>query len=342
MADKELKVLTIKEERQLSKKELETYYKNLREYVLNRKLQTTTKGALTIAPKLKKMVEKIASKLIPLLAGGNIDIVSDGQENIPKGAVIFASTHQGILDNFCWIPENPKHSLILHASDVNKLLIMAQLCTGLVLVSKKEEDAENRKNAKLDMMHILLSGTSIWYFPEGTWNLSPNKLHLPMSFGFLEIAKKTGVPIVPVVIEYTYDTSSEKERINKAHIRFGEPILITLDDDLGEKLLEYEEKISSIKWELLEEKGFFKRSNIENKEYINFLKGNFRNLKLGNKDLNLERRRIRGAGDDYYLFHHINDIPFNEKGILLETDEINKLNKINKAKLSGKSGFVNS
>ena len=192
------------------------------------------------------------------------------------------------------------------------------------------------------MMHILLKGTSIWYFPEGTWNLSPNKLHLPMSFGFLEIAKKTGAPVVPVVIEYTYDTSSEKERINKAHIRFGKPILITLDDDLSEKLLEYEEKISSIKWELLEEKGFFKRSNIENLEYINFLKGNFRNLKLGNKDLNLERRRIRGAGDDYYLFHHINDIPFNEKGILLETDEINKLNKINKIKLTGKRGFDNS
>ena len=93
MKNKEFKILSIKEESQLSIEELETYYKNLRKYVLSRKLQTTTKGALTIAPKLKKTVEKIAIKLLPLLAGGNIDIISDGQENIPKGAVIFASTH---------------------------------------------------------------------------------------------------------------------------------------------------------------------------------------------------------------------------------------------------------
>lgn len=31
-------------------------------------------------------------------------MIADGQENIPDGAVIFAGTHQGILDGFVWIP----------------------------------------------------------------------------------------------------------------------------------------------------------------------------------------------------------------------------------------------
>ena len=321
----DFKLLSLKDESQLSSDEQKRYYEHLRKYVLNRKLQVTTKGALTVAPKLKKFVDKIAGGLIPILAGGNIEIVVDGQEHIPEGAIIFANTHQGILDNFCWIPGVPKHCIILHASDVKKILIVAQLCTGLVLVSKKEQDIENRKNAKLDIMCALLKGHSIWYFPEGTWNLSPNKLHLPMSYGFLEIAKKTGAHVVPVVTEYTYDTFSEKERITKMHIRYGNPITVTMEDDLSEKLLEYSETISTIRWELIQEKGLFERRNITNWDYIHYLKGNFRNLEFGNKDLNLERIRIRGAREEYYMFHHINDVPFNEQGELLEPDEMRKL-----------------
>lgn len=193
------------------------------------------------------------------------------------------------------------------------------------MVSKQEEDITNRKEAKLDMIGALLKGHSIWYYPEGTWNLSPNKLHLPMSFGFLEIAKKTGAPVIPVVMEYTYDAVSEKERITKLHIRYGNPISVALQEDLGKKLLEYSEIISTIRWELIQEKGIFKRKDITNWEYINYLKGNFRNLEFGGKNLNLERIRIRGARDDYYLFHQINDVLFNEQGELLETEEMRKL-----------------
>ena len=42
------------------------YYQKLRKYVLNRKLTNTTLGATTIAPKLKKITNKIATKLIKL------------------------------------------------------------------------------------------------------------------------------------------------------------------------------------------------------------------------------------------------------------------------------------
>lgn len=318
-------LLSLREEKQLSKEELEKYYDNLRNYALNRKLTNTTAGALTICPKIKKVVEKISTAITKILAGGKIEVVVDGQENIPDGAVIFASTHQSVLDTFCYIPYCPKHCLILHNSDVNKLLLLAQVDIGLILVSKVEEDVQNRINAKLDMIKILLKNHSIWWFPEGTWNLSPNKLYLPMSFGFLEIAKKTQVPVIPVVMECTYDSSTEKERITKLHITYGKPIKVGLDDDLSQKLLEYEEVIATIRWNLIEEKGLFQREKITNWEYINYLKGNYKNLELGKKNLELERRRIFGAGSEFYKFHHINDVPFNENGELLETELVQKL-----------------
>lgn len=84
-----------------------------------------------------------------------------------------------------------------------------------------------------------------------------------------------------MVIEYTYDTSSEKETITHIYIRYGERISVLESDSLTEKLREYEEKIATMRWELIEEKGLFTRGDITNKDYINFVKGNLRNLEMG-------------------------------------------------------------
>ncbi len=335
MEEKEFRLLTLREERTLTPSELEGYYADLRKYVLERPLKTTTRGALTVAPKLKKIVNKINRVATKLLAGGEIECVTDGTENIPEGAVLFADTHQGLIDNLCWTPSNPRHSILLHGADTSKVLLLIQHVTGLVLVNKNDPyDKKNRTDAKLDMIHILLKGHTIWYYPEGTWNMSPSKLHLPMSFGFLEVAKKAGAPVVPVVTEFSYDTSTDKERITNMHIRYGKPISVSMSDDLGAKLAEYEEAISTMRWELIEEKGLFQREQVSAQDYVNYLKGVYRNLamknpKLGGKGMaDVERRSIRGASDDFYLFHHINDIPFSEDGELMETEETIRLARL--------------
>ncbi len=321
-------ILSLKEEKALNQAELQRYYSELRNYALNRKLTNTTSGALTIAPKLKKITNKVASKLIKLLCKNEIEIISDGQENIPEENVIFAFTHQGMLDNFVWIPETPKHCVILHSAIVKKFLKLIQLNTGLVFVNKQNK--LDRQNAKLDLIKILLLGHSIAYFPEGAWNLSPNKLHLPMNYGFLDIARKTQTAVIPVVIEYSYNNTNSKEKINKIHIRYGTALYVKIEDDLEQKLAEYEEAISTMRWDLIEEKGSFSRDTISNWEYINFLKGNMHNLQMGGIHLDVERANIWDADNDFYIFHHINDIPFDVDGNLLETTEVQYLNNINK------------
>ena len=308
-------ILSLKEEKQLNKEELLEYYAKLKDYVQKRNFTNTTPGALTIAPKLKGITNKISDKLTRILCRSKVEIIADGQENIPNGPVIFAGTHQGILDGFVWIPHMPRHCVILHGASVRTVLKLVQLNTGLILVDK--ESKENRQNAKLDMMKILLDGHSIVYFPEGTWNLSPNKLHLPMSYGFLDIARKTDSAVVPVVMEYSYDSTKDIEHINKIHIRFGNPIYVDVLDSLEKRLIEYEEAVSTIRWELIEEKGISPRSTVSNWDYINYLKGNLRNLKIGGIDLDSERKHILGAEDDFYLFHNINDFSFNNRGELL-------------------------
>ena len=315
--------LSQSEENKLSVEAKAEYYQQFRNYIRTRPLKTTTLGARLWGPKLKKITNKIAIAVTKAFTNKNIEWVIDGDENIPEGSVIFAFTHQGVLDNFVWLPTIDKHCCILHGAEVSKVLLMCQINTGLVLV--KKGNRQNNADAKLDTIRLLLEGHSIVWFPEGTWNLSPNKLHLPMSYGFLDAARKADCPVIPSVIEYTYDTSEPKENITKIHIHYGKPIYVKIEDSLSDKLAEYEEAISTIRYQLIEEKGIVKRETISDRDYINYMKGNLANLKFGKIDIDRERSFIFGAKDEYYLFHHINDIPFNEFGELLEPSDVAKL-----------------
>ncbi len=209
---------------------------------------------------------------------------------------------------------------------------MIQVNTGLILVTKKKKNASHRIGAKLDVISALLKGESVIIFPETAWNLSPNKLHLPMNYGFLDMAQKTKADIMPMVMEYTYDTSTDKEKITRIHIRYGEPVVVGENDNFSEKLAEYQEKISTIRWELIEEKGLFKRSEISNTDYINFVKGNLRNLEMGEIDINKERNGIFSSGDEFWKFHPINDVPWDAWGNLLQGQEVERLKKLNRVK----------
>lgn len=171
---------------------------------------------------------------------------------IPEGSVLFTGTHQGILDEFVWIPFMPRHCVILHGASVKTILKLAQINTGLILIDK--DSKESRQNAKLDM------------------------INLPINFGFFDIARKAAAAVVPMVMEYTYDSAQAVECIKKIHIRFGKAMYVDVYDDLKKKLTEYEEVISTMRLELMEEKGVFSRKAISNQEYINYLKGNFHNL----------------------------------------------------------------
>lgn len=319
----DFKLLTLTEEKELNRDELIEYYCKLREYVIARKLTNTTVGATSIAPKLKNVTNKIAMKLTKLICDDNLEYNVTGKENIPTGTILFAHTHQGLLDNFAWIPATPQHCLIFHSVKVRNALLLAQLNTGLILVDK--DNKNSRKNAKLDTIKLLIEGHSVSIFPESAYLLSPNKLHLPINYGFLDIAKKTGVPVVPVVDEYTY-TSDFK--VVKIDIAFCKPIYVSIFDDLSQKLNEYEEEISTKRFELIEKKGVYSRDSINNQEYIDFLKKNKEVLQVGKIDIDVERKNLWGASDEFYDFHHINDIPYDNNNNFLDTREVMRIKRI--------------
>lgn len=51
------------------------------------------------------------------------------------------------------------------------------------------------------MIKILKNKGNIMYFPEGTWNLSPNLPVVKCSYGIIDVAMKAKAVIVPIAIQ---------------------------------------------------------------------------------------------------------------------------------------------
>lgn len=66
----------------------------------------------------------------------------------------------------------------------------------------------------------LRKGQSILWFPEGTWNLTPSQLMMPMKWGIIDVAKETGAQIIPTVLEYSREQK-------KCFVRFGKPMVVS-------------------------------------------------------------------------------------------------------------------
>lgn len=319
---KNFDILTHQEEKKLSLTELKRYYKLLREHLLNSNFKNITKGSLSVCPIINPMIKKI----LKMFCG--YEIITTGTENL-KGVVgIYAHTHQSKSDHINLIVSNPNHTILLNSSILSLFYKLVLCINGVIYVNKS--DKISRNNAKTEMIRLLLNDISITMFPESAWNCSPNKLHLPLYTGMIDIAKKAQVPIIPVVEEYIYDESKLDgiERIKKVYIHYGKPIYVKEEDDIFEKLEEYSESISTIRWDLIEQKGTYNHSEVSSRKYINFLKGVVRNLENAGIDIEVEEQGIYGANDDFYLFHHINAIDYDEDYKLLPTPHVRKLIKL--------------
>jgi len=96
---------------------------------------------------------------------------------------------------------------------------------GAIPVNRKIKD----QNAKDMVVEALNKGALINIYPEGTRNKGENPL-LPLKFGAVSLAQKSGVPIIP------YATIGDmKILINKQVTVFGEPIYVRANDDLTKK-----------------------------------------------------------------------------------------------------------
>ena len=142
---------------------------------------------------------------------------------------------------------------------------------GMILLLR--DTPSSRKATYEKMKYILENGGNIIIYPEGYWNLddngkedsshaadghkSVNWLMQDINIGIIRLAKETGCEIVPTVLHY-----DEVQKKRCYGVR-GEPISVSVTDDLFQKKDELITSMQSIMYTLMEKYSFYKREDLE-------------------------------------------------------------------------------
>lgn len=185
----------------------------------------THKQRLMLHPLLLKIITFRNKK-----AGFTIDTIYDKRGNV-EGPKIFCITHIGKYDIEIISEVVKDHYYLLSGDFENMKGTVEEKFLGLNgVVYIREDDKADRKLSKEKMINILKNGGNMMYFPEGTWNLSPNLPVLQCSYGIIDVAMRSGATIIPIGIEqygshfitavgepFNISKYSENEKIKAIH-----------------------------------------------------------------------------------------------------------------------------
>jgi len=147
-----------------------------------------------------------------------------GRENIPdKGGVILASNHASYLDPIVVATASPRQLYFLAKEDLFKVKFLSWVVrrlNALPVLREKVQIATTRKS-----IEILKKGEILLLFPEGTRTATGEISEGKRGVGL--IAKSTGVPVIPVLIEGSGEALPKDKRWISSHkvwVTFGRPL----------------------------------------------------------------------------------------------------------------------
>ncbi len=140
-----------------------------------------------------------------------------GLENIPERNVLFVSNHQGYADIPVILGFVPKLKGIVAKIEMKKAPIMSIWMTRMGCLFLDRSSMRQSMQMILNGIEMLKSGKTLVIFPEGTRSKSN---HLgEFKKGSLQLAVKSGAPVVPVTISGSYKMFEEKGGIRPATIK---------------------------------------------------------------------------------------------------------------------------
>ena len=127
---------------------------------------------------------------------------------------------------------------------------------GTIWVDRK--DKEDMASSKEAIKELLGKHKNILVFPEGTWNTEApkerGKLLLNMKWGIIEIAQQANALIVPIALDYDFDTKICK-------YKFGESIDVNgLSKQEGIDTVR--DRMATLRWDLFETRQVVERESI--------------------------------------------------------------------------------
>lgn len=166
--------------------------------------------------------------------------------------IIFAANHSASQDAPVSLRATKRRSYIVVGKQ--PLLFLDWfffVTTGTIWVDRKnKEDMVTSKDA---LVEYLSKGQSILWFPEGTWNLTANKLMLPMKWGIIDVAQKANAQIIPMALDYD-------RAANVCKVKFGSPIVGDALDNKSEAIRNLRDTMATLRWDLMSDHPMLNRA----------------------------------------------------------------------------------
>ena len=237
----------------LPQKQLEQYYRALRQYEYENNLPI--KGI-----NLRKALHGIILAILRiecLFSGVKVKIVGDKRTATDKPC-IYACTHIGRYDfesNFLSL----KNHFYMFFGDPGEVY---RSVDGLLLyingvIYADTDSKSDRKIGKEQCIKLLKQRGNLLIYPEGAWNITENEIVMKLFSGVIEMAILGNAEIIPISME-NYE--------NTYYVNIGRNIDCTkmLLDRKREYTDELRDVMCTLKWEIWEKEGIGKRSDIDN------------------------------------------------------------------------------
>ncbi|MGD0584683.1 MAG: lysophospholipid acyltransferase family protein [Oryzomonas sp.] len=121
-----------------------------------------------------------------------------GEEHLPAGPVIFMSNHQSNFDILALVAAMPRRIYWIAKKELFHIPVFGPSMRRGGYIPLDRSDGRKALKSMDNAAAIIREGKSVVMFPEGTRSLSRELL--PFKRGGFILARKSGVPVVPVTI----------------------------------------------------------------------------------------------------------------------------------------------
>ncbi|KAI9259091.1 hypothetical protein BY458DRAFT_460308 [Sporodiniella umbellata] len=173
-------------------------------------------------------VSRVHKTVFSSLLGINCKI--EGKENIRTdgGQAIYVCNHQSILDIFFMANVFPKSTAVVAKKSIKFVPVLGWFMyfSKTIFLDRANRDSAV-KNARDAASQMKKNKTSIWIFPEGTRQNTPDRDLLPFKKGAFYMAAQANVPVIPIVVQnynHLYDKKCKRFGHGEIKIKVLPPI----------------------------------------------------------------------------------------------------------------------
>lgn len=262
---------------------------------------------------IRKIISPVLRFVVPFVTP-NSKLTVVRRAKLPKQPVIFAATHG--------FREDVEHTVVMAGrqaymlNGVPKQLFhsfdgITAWLAGMVIIDRT--DKESRSSSIDKLVRVLELGSSVIMYPEGTWNKSPNELMSGLFPGIYNVAKKSGVLVVPIA---TYRNGKKAYGITEEAFD-----ICQYDKEQGIQILR--DKMASMQYELMEKYGVAKRDDfpygeVADKYWTDYIDGLMAEVEFYDYEVELNTKyRPKGIMSPKEAFAFMEDIVPNRNNLFL-------------------------